>query len=90
MEHNGMVQDLQRQLDNAQKIAEANAKRTLQDHQRQLEHVQKNSEASADRTRKRMDAEISDLQSKITKLESDLVKVARNLPPNVLDANVSY
>jgi hypothetical protein len=31
-----------------------------------------------------MDAEILDLQSKITKLESDLEKVARNLPPNVL------
>ena len=31
-----MVQDFQRQLDNVQKIAEANAKRTLQDHQRQL------------------------------------------------------
>jgi Skp family chaperone for outer membrane proteins len=84
MEHSGMVQDLQRQLDNVQKIAEANAKRTLQDHQRQLEHVQKNSEASADRTRKRMDAEISDLQSKITKLEYDLEKVARNFPPKVL------
>ena len=84
MEHSGIAQDLQRQLDNAQKTAEANAKRTLQDHQRQLEHVQKTSEASADRTRKRMDAEISDLQSNIKKLESDLEKVPRNLPPNVL------
>jgi hypothetical protein len=84
MEHSGIVQDLQRLLDNTQKTAEANAKRTLQDHQRQLEHFQKTSEASADRTRKRMDAEISDLQGSVRKLESDLEKVPRNPPPNIL------
>ena len=47
----------------------------LQDHQRQLEHVQKTAEANADRTRKRMEAEIADLQNHVTKLEADLSKV---------------
>jgi hypothetical protein len=49
--------------------------RIVQDHQRQLEHVQKTAEANADRTRKRMEAEIADLQRNISKLEADLSKV---------------
>jgi phage-related protein len=47
----------------------------VQDHQRQLDHVQKTAETNADRTRKRMEAEIADLQSHISKLEADLSKV---------------
>lgn len=46
-----------------------------EEHQRQLEHVQKSSDANADRSRKRMDAEIVDLQSKISKLDAALTKV---------------
>jgi len=49
--------------------------RIVQDHQRQLEHVQKTAEANADQTRKRMEAEIADLQRNISKLEADLSKV---------------
>jgi intracellular protein transport protein USO1 len=47
----------------------------IQDHQRQLEHVQKTAEANTDRTRKRMEAEMADLQSHIGKLAADLAKV---------------
>lgn len=46
-----------------------------QDHQRQLEHVQKTADANAERTRKRMEAEITDLQSRVSKLQADLSKV---------------
>jgi hypothetical protein len=49
--------------------------RMAQDHQRQLEHVQKTAEANADRTRKRMEAEIADLQKHLSKVEADLAKV---------------
>jgi intracellular protein transport protein USO1 len=49
--------------------------RASQDYQRQLEHVQKTAEANSDRTRKRMEAEIADLQGTISKLEADLTKV---------------
>lgn len=52
--------------------------RIIQDYQRQLEHVQKTADANADRTRKRMEAEITDLQTVINKLETDLTKV-RNI-----------
>jgi predicted nucleic acid-binding Zn-ribbon protein len=55
----------------------AEQSRILQDHQRQLEHVQNTAEANADRTRKRMEAEIADLQSHVTKLEADLSKVRK-------------
>jgi hypothetical protein len=51
--------------------------RMAQDHQRQLEHVQKTAEANADRTRKRMEAEIADLQSHLNKSEADLAKVKK-------------
>lgn len=53
----------------------AEQSRMIQDHQRQLEHVQKTAEANADRTRKRMEAEIADLQSHAGRLETDLAKV---------------
>jgi protein subunit release factor A len=49
--------------------------RLVQDHQRQLEHVQKTAEANADRSRRRMEVEINNLQSNISKLESSLAKV---------------
>ena len=72
-------QDLQRQLEHVQKSAEANADRASRDHQRQLEHVQKTAEANADRTRKRMEAEVADLQSSLRRLEADLLKVGASL-----------
>ena len=52
----------------------------VQDHQRQLEHVQKTADANAERTRKRMEAEITDLQSRVSKLQADLSKVNRDEP----------
>jgi len=55
-------------------------KRTVQDHQRQLEHVQETAGANADRIRKRMEAEIADLQRNIGKLEADLAKVGGCVP----------
>jgi uncharacterized small protein (DUF1192 family) len=38
--------------------------------------LKKTAEADADRTRKRMEAEIADLQSQISRLEADLAKVS--------------
>jgi valyl-tRNA synthetase len=60
--------------------------RMAQDHQRQLEHVQKTAEANADRTRKRMEAEIADLQKHLSKVEADLakVKMLEKAPPSML------
>jgi hypothetical protein len=55
----------------------AEQSRMAQDHQRQLEHVQKTAEANADRTRKRLEAEIADLQSHLNKSEADLAKVKK-------------
>jgi cytochrome c556 len=49
--------------------------RMAEDHQRQLEHVQKTSEANADRTRRRVESEMADLKSNISKLEADFTKV---------------
>jgi chromosome segregation ATPase len=46
-----------------------------QDYQRQLEHAEKTAEANAERVRRRTDAEIADLQSKVERLEADLEKV---------------
>lgn len=44
--------------------------------------LKKTAEADADRTRKRMEAEIADLQSQISRLEADLAKVSsRPLDP---------
>ena len=82
-----MNQDYQRQLEQAQKAAEANAERvraehdrTKQDYQRQLEHVQKTAEANAERVRRRTDAEIADLQRKVERLEAELAKVRCHSP----------
>ncbi|CZS96022.1 related to transport protein USO1 [Rhynchosporium graminicola] len=69
-EQRQLIQDHQQHLENVQKASDA----TSQDHQRQLEHVQKASETNADRIRKRTEAEIADLQAKISKLEADLTK----------------
>jgi hypothetical protein len=71
------LQDLQRQLDQAQKAAQAEKARITEDHQRQLDHVQKTAEANAERTRRRTEAEISDLQTNVSKLEADVEKVLR-------------
>ncbi len=65
-------QDHQRQLE----AARAEQIRANQDHQRQLEHVQKTAEGNAERMRKRMEAEIADLQRNLSKVEADLAKVA--------------
>jgi predicted nuclease with TOPRIM domain len=72
-----LVQDHQRQLDDCrvEKI------RASEDHQRQLEHVQKTAEGNNDRLRKRMEAEVADLQKHVEKLEADLTKVGRDLSP---------
>lgn len=61
-------------IDEARKLQNEQA-RIIQDHQRHLEHVQKTSEANAERLRKRTEAEIADLQSTISKLDTDLAKV---------------
>ncbi|KAN0119876.1 Uso1 / p115 like vesicle tethering protein, head region domain containing protein [Hyaloscypha variabilis] len=61
--------------------------RMAQDHQRQLEHVQKTAEANADRTRKRMEAEIADLQKHLSKVEADLAKANKN---HVLDLQTAH
>ena len=50
--------------------------RAMKDHQRQLEHVQKSAEANADRTRRRMEAEVKDLETSIGKLEADLSRAS--------------
>jgi len=64
--------------------------RMVQDHQRQLDHVQKTAEANADRTRKRMEAEIADLQSYIKKLEADLSKANKNHVQDLQTAHDEY
>ena len=74
-EQNQIVQDLQKRLENTKRTNEVNSERVIQDHQRQLEHVNKTSEANAERIRKRTEAEISDLQKSLAKLEADLEKV---------------
>lgn len=74
------LQELQRQLESAQKAHEAEKIRVAQDHQRQLDHVQKTSEGNAERTRKRTEAEISDLRKNISKLEADLEKAWPPIP----------
>ncbi|KAK0103568.1 hypothetical protein ONS95_005583 [Cadophora gregata] len=66
---------LQRHHDDDMKKLQTEQARLIQGHQRQLEHVQKTSEANADRIRKRTEAEIADLQTKIGKLNADLTKV---------------
>ncbi|KAH8601377.1 p115 like vesicle tethering protein [Bisporella sp. PMI_857] len=75
-EQNKLILDHQRHLENVQ--VEQN--KLIQDHQRQLEHVQKTAEANADRSRRRMEAEIADLQHNLSKLEADLSKVRRESP----------
>ncbi|KAG9237074.1 p115 like vesicle tethering protein [Amylocarpus encephaloides] len=84
------VQDLQKQLESAQKSHEGNMARTTEDHQRRLEHVQKTSEADAERTRKRMEAEINDLQKNLSKLESDLEKANKNHLQDLQTAHDEY
>ena len=74
-EQSRATQDLQRQLEIVQKASEAEKTRTSQDYQRQLDHVQKTAEANAERIRKRTEAEFSDLQKNVSKLEADLEKV---------------
>lgn len=74
-EQHRIAQDLRTKLNDAQKLAEASAERAYQDHQRQLEHVQKTTEANAERSRRRMEAEIADLNAKLQRVEADLSKV---------------
>lgn len=66
----------------------AEQEKAAQDHQRQLEHVQRTSEGNAERTRKRMEAEISDLKSNISKLEVDLSKVGQKIYSSLAVTNM--
>lgn len=53
----------------------AEQNREAEDHQQQLEDIHRTAVANAERTRKLTDAEITDLQNTIRKLEADLEKV---------------
>ncbi len=60
-----------------------------------MAELQKTSEANAEKTRKRMEAEISDLEKTVRKLEGDLTKVRETLPSrhtssNILQANKDH
>ncbi|PMD65288.1 uncharacterized protein K444DRAFT_607848 [Hyaloscypha bicolor E] len=68
----------------------AEQSRMAQDHQRQLEHVRKTAEANADRTRKRLEAEIADLQSHLNKSEADLAKANKNHVQDLQTAHDEY
>ncbi|XMA16920.1 hypothetical protein WAI453_009711 [Rhynchosporium graminicola] len=85
-EQRQLIQDHQQHLENVQKASDA----TSQDHQRQLEHVQKASETNADRIRKRTEAEIADLQAKISKLEADLTKANKDHIQDLQTAHLEY
>jgi chromosome segregation ATPase len=64
--------------------------RVAQDYQRQLDHAQKTAEVNAERTRKRMGAEIADLQSNINRLEADLTKANKNHLQDLQTAHEEY
>lgn len=70
-EHSEAQIKMQAQLSS---LEQAN-KSQLNDHQRQLDHVQRTAEANAERARKRMEAEITDLQKELSELKAELTKV---------------
>jgi hypothetical protein len=45
-----------------------------------MAELQKTAEANAEKTRKRMEAEIADLQSSLCKVEADLTKARNSVP----------
>ncbi|KAH7397743.1 p115 like vesicle tethering protein [Cadophora sp. MPI-SDFR-AT-0126] len=81
---------LQRHHDDDMKKLQAEQARLIQDHQRQLEHVQKTSEANFDRIRKRTEAELADLRSKIGKLNADLAKANKDHVQDLQTAHLEY
>lgn len=89
-DHTRALQDLQKQLEQAQKAHESEKNRTGQDHQRQLDNIQKVAEENAERTRRRTEAEILDLRKNVSKLEADVEKANKNHIQDLQTAHEEY
>jgi len=85
-----VTESLQKSHDEEIRKQQAEHARIVQDHQRQLDHVQKTADANADRSRRRMEAEISNLQSDISKLETSLAKANKNHVQDLQTAHEEY